>query len=516
MPRAFCLAIAGLVLAGSWLLWFATRWGIGLYTDSIVYVGTARSILAGTGVSYFNDIGQFAPVIQYPPLYPAIVAAASLTGLDALDSARWLSILCYGANALLVADIVYNASSSAYAALLAALLSLTAFPMVYIHSQALTEPIFIFLVFLGFALLERYLDRPRLWLLLCCALCMGISCLVRYVGIAFVITGALVVLFLGGGNWLRRFIDTIKFGIVSSLPLAAWAVRNVLSAGNPVNRTFSFHPPPPKDFLPLIDTMAQWLLPIAIVEGMPWLGWLVIGLTFASFVCLARKTDLSRSNLLRLILYCVSGYMLFLLVSWTFNDQPLYFDTRTMALPYVGLMILAVCIISGRLRRAAWPAKSWRRFGVNCALIVVIALSTINSVLWLQQSYGNGIGYATEPWRNSELLKYVKATDEPRSIYSNAPDFIFTLTGKAAMMIPHKIHPWTKQPNNQWPGEIAAMRETLSQRNGVLVYFNGEERLWYLPSENELKTNLPLQIMKTATDGRIYSLKNVAALSHKR
>jgi len=513
MPRAFCLAIAGLVLAGSWLLWFATRWGIGLYTDSIVYVGTARSILAGMGVSYFNDMGQFAPVIQYPPLYPAMVAAASLTGLDALDSARWLSIICYGANALLVADIVYNASSSAYAALLAALLSLTAFPMVYIHSQALTEPIFIFLVFLGFALLERYLDRPRLWLLLCCALCIGVSCLVRYVGIAFVLTGAFVVLFLGGDSWLRRFVDTIQFGIVSSLPLAAWAVRNVLSAGNPVNRTFSFHPPPPKDFLPLMDTMAQWLLPIAIVEGAPWLGWLVVGLTFAMLVCWARKTDLSRSNLLRLILYCVSGYMLFLLISWTFNDQPLYFDTRTMALPYVGLMILTVCIISGRLRHVTWPAKSWRRFGVNCALIVVIALSTINSVLWLRQSYVDGIGYATELWRSSELLRYVKAAAESRPIYSNVPDFIYTLTGKTATMVPHKIHPWTKQPNNQWAREIAAMGERLNQPNAVLIYFNGEGRLWYLPSAKELEKYLPLQVLKTATDGKIYSLKQGLATS---
>src|SRR5258706_1997214 len=128
MPRAFCLAIAGLVFAGSWLLWFTTRWGIGLYTDSIVYVGTARSILAGTGVSYFNDIGQFAPVIQYPPLYPAMVAAVRLSGLDALGSARWLSIICYGGNALLVAYIVYNARSSSYAAVVAALVSIHALP----------------------------------------------------------------------------------------------------------------------------------------------------------------------------------------------------------------------------------------------------------------------------------------------------------------------------------------------------------------------------------------------------
>jgi hypothetical protein len=295
--------------------------------------------------------------------------------------------------------------------------------------------------------------------------------------------------------------------------LAVWLVRNFFSAGNPVNRTFSFHPPPLKDFLPMLDTMAEWLLPIAIVEGVPSVARLVVGMTFVLFVWLASKADLSRSNLPRLILYCVSGYALFLLISWTVNDQPLYFDTRTMALPYAGLMILALCIISDRLRKSAWPAKSWRRFGVNSAFIVVIAMSMINSALWLQQSYVDGIGFATESWRNSELLKFVKAADEPRLIYSNAPDFIFTLTGKNAMMIPHKIHPWTKQPNKQWAGEIAAMREQLNQRNAMLVYFNGEGRLWYLPSEKELESYLPLQVVKTAMDGRIYSLKNVASAS---
>jgi hypothetical protein len=205
--------------------------------------------------------------------------------------------------------------------------------------------------------------------------------------------------------------------------------------------------------------------------------------------------------------------MLFLLVSWTINDQPLYFDTRTMALPYVAIMILTVCIISARLRQAAWPAKSWRRFGANSALIVVVALSTINSFLWLQQSYVDGLGYATEPWRSSELLRYVRASDEPRPIYSNAPDFIYTFTGKTAAMVPHKIHPWTKQPNDQWAREIAAMGKQLNQPNAVLIYFNGEGRLWYLPSEHELEKYLPLHIIKTTTDGKIYSLKQSLATS---
>jgi hypothetical protein len=63
----------------------ATHLGIGLYPDSIVYIGTARSILNGDGVRFLNDIGQIAPVTQYPPLYSLMIAALGVLGLDPLD-----------------------------------------------------------------------------------------------------------------------------------------------------------------------------------------------------------------------------------------------------------------------------------------------------------------------------------------------------------------------------------------------------------------------------------------------
>jgi hypothetical protein len=51
------------------------------------------------------------------------------------------------------------------------------------------------------------------------------------------------------------------------------------------------------------------------------------------------------------------------------------------------------------------------------------------------------------------------------------------------------------------------MKKQLQDRNGVLIYFFAEERLWYLPSQNELENKMPLQIVKTATDGMIYRAK---------
>src|SRR5262245_20193133 len=186
-------ALAGLTFLGAAVLWLATPWGIGIYTDSLVYIGAARSLVAGAGFQHLNDIGQLSPVNHYPPGYPSLVAAFAWTGLDALEAARWVSIsFCVG-NSLLVAYIVYRATLSYGAMLLAAFLSWVAFPMVYINSQALTEPPFIFLTLLGFCFLARYLKEQHTLWIYAAALAVGLGCLMRYVGVANGLTGAAVI-----------------------------------------------------------------------------------------------------------------------------------------------------------------------------------------------------------------------------------------------------------------------------------------------------------------------------------
>jgi hypothetical protein len=45
----------------------------------------------------------------------------------------------------------------------------------------------------------------------------------------------------------------------------------------------------------------------------------------------------------------------------------------------------------------------------------------------------------------------------------------------------------------------------------VLIYFDDEKRLWYLPSIHELEAKFPLQVIKQAKDGAIYRLNGHAA-----
>ena len=502
--------VIGLVVIEMAALWLATRWGIGIYTDSLVYIGSARGILAGDGYQYLNDIGQLAPVTHYPPGYPWLIAAFAWTGLDALDAARWVSLFFCAGNSLLVAYIAYRATLSHGAMLLSAFLSLVAFPMVYINSQALTEPPFIFLTLLGFCFLARYLQdghRPSIYWF---ALAVGLGCLVRYVGIANGLTGAAVILFHGREDWRKRFIDAATFSVLSAMPLIVWVARNYFSTGNTVNRTFSFHLPALADLLPSIDTVGHWLLPMSLVDNAPWPARLFLLLVFLLLCGLGRRVDLSRTWYPRLMVYCVLGYGTFLLISILVCDASLYFDTRTMALPYAATMIVVLSIITEWLRKNRAQEKFRRWIAFDCAMAVLLTLQTINGVMWLLLSYVSGIGFGADIWKNSELLNFAKNAPASTSIVSNAPDFIYVLTGRRTAMIPHKVDPETRQPNELYEQGLAAMGEQLKQPNAVFVYFNDENGRWYLPSIKELETQLPLRVVKSAKDGAIYNRQPAA------
>ena len=74
-------------------------------------------------------------------------------------------------------------------------------------------------------------------------------------------------------------------------------------------------------------------------------------------------------------------------------------------------------------------------------------------------------------------------------------------------MIPRKIDSNNGLPNKRYADEITDMKERLSKGNGFILYFDTESRLWFLPSKDELEKKLPLQVIKTATDGTIYTLR---------
>jgi len=71
-------------LAGSVLIWYSTRWGPWVYSDSAGYIGIAKNILEGKGLGLLRPDGVLNPLTLHVPFYPILLSAIGFTGLDIL------------------------------------------------------------------------------------------------------------------------------------------------------------------------------------------------------------------------------------------------------------------------------------------------------------------------------------------------------------------------------------------------------------------------------------------------
>jgi len=139
------MALILLSLCGYFLLLYTTPQGLGLNDDSIAYIAAARSLMAGDG---FREAWLISnnPMTHFPPGFPSILALIGLlTGLDPLRGARVFNALLFGLNVGLTGWLGWRMTGSRVASLIVALLTLTSSSLLYVHSRAMSEPLYIFL-----------------------------------------------------------------------------------------------------------------------------------------------------------------------------------------------------------------------------------------------------------------------------------------------------------------------------------------------------------------------------------
>jgi hypothetical protein len=496
--------VAGLAFLAFCTTLIATRWGIGLSPDSLVYIGVARSLLEGNGVTYLNDVGELAPVNHYPPLYPSMIAGLALTGMDPLIAAKWMNAFFFAANVVLVSLVALASTLSYGASLTAALLVFTSFPMVQIHSMAWSEPVFVLFGFSGLFLLASYLQGARRGLLYASASAIAVSCLARYAGIAFVWTGVLGIFLPAPRQGKKRLADAFVFSMLSLLPLMAWVCRSLWLAGSAANRTFGFHPPTGDDLITALNSLCLWVFPAGILAAPVWMRLAALGMGLLLVLRFTGQKTLPTARSYRLAAIFLFAYGIFIFVARCFFDSAISFDTRILAPAYVAAMIVVVSIMAQWIKNT--PSSGlWRaRLVLAVFVVAVTAIQTTKSVGWWKHAYANGIGYTGLVWRNSETLRFVNTVDPAAPIFTNVPDVIYMLTGRRTNMIPRKVDPKSRIPNKRYDSEIAHMKERLKQRNGVVAYFYAPQRLWYLPSASELQTDAGLRLIAQKMDGYIY------------
>ena len=204
---------AAAVIAILLIILGTSKYGPGISADSVAYMHAARSLAAGKGYVYF---GFDAPFIQWPPLYPSLLAIAELLGLDVATAANYLNAFILGLIIFIFG--VWAAKNIRYRIyVLWGLVALVfSVPLLYVSRYVWSEPLFILLLLLFIIEVEKYIKTQKHGFLLLAAVFAALACMTRYIGVVLVLTGVVVIL-LQRKKFVNRLCSILVFGLSNSL-----------------------------------------------------------------------------------------------------------------------------------------------------------------------------------------------------------------------------------------------------------------------------------------------------------
>jgi hypothetical protein len=527
----FLLATLGVLI-----IWLATRFGIGIMPDSTVYIDAAHNLIDGRGLVALAGSGEFKPLTHYPPFYPATLACLARVGLFfgsiPIESiARIVNSVLFGANVLLVGiGIRSYARESFWGPIIGSSLALMAPDIAGIHTLALTEGLFIFLTLCGLILLARFIETRRRAYLITAAGAIALSLLTRYVGVALVLTGLVVLMFVNGRTLRRRLVDLLIFGLTSCVPMTLWVIRNLRAGEGMSDREFVYHPPGLGKAVTGLSTISGWLLVGRVRPGFRIMFFAVEMVAVSLFaIYLVRQMRqashgdncepagaiqggpverrLGGSPVPLIFLVFTVIYISFLIFTASFVDADFVPDERALVPVHVAMIVL-VSVLSWKVFTTLRKVGMVRITFIAIAVLFLCSYS-VRGGMWLWHTRQDGQGYASRAWRESKTIEQVKTLPAGAPIFSNGYEAIYYLTHRPAMYLPEKVKHGTGRVNVNFAAEVESMGKALKDRRGVLVYFNTFPERWFLPSEIDLRKQLPLSPITTLNDGSIYKVNSV-------
>lgn len=533
MPRSrdYAAPLVSLTaVAGALLVLYTTRHGVGVSPDSTVYVGAARSLLAGRGLVALDAAGTLRPLTHYPPLFPAALAlCAGAARVDPVEAARGLNALLFGAT-LLLSGLALRARGAVWLAALCPFLLAFSPDLLRVHTMAWSEPLFIFASLAGLVLLSLRLDGCGRKYLFASAAAFALAMLARYVGVVLVGAGVFAVLAFSRESRARKALDALALTCVACLPLALWLVRNSLAGGDATHRTFDFHPVLLPHLRAALATASGWLV-AGKPRAAPWIAVALTEVFAASALLLARltrprdaaqgdaargdaiqgdetrgDTDRDARTLTRLphvLATFALLYVSFLFVNAVFVEFDSVFDDRALAPAHVALVTLA-CLLASRLRLGAGAGRAQKlTAALLCALLTGSHLA--RGSRWARAAARDGQNYASRAWRDSETIARVRSLPAGTHVFTNGQDAVYFLAARSASAVPARVVRGTGRANPDYQSELEAVRARMREEGGVLVYLRGmSERDWFTPAEDELRESLSLRLLAECGDGAIY------------
>lgn len=500
------LAVSVLLSVGLVLI-ATSRFGPGLSTDSVYYLSGADNIAAGRG---FLDFKGF-PLTLWPPLLPFLIAVVSkLAGFTTLLTGSIVNLISL---ALLVVAAGFLLKASGlekkywfYIGVLSVSISVS---LISLASNLVTDVSFILFSILFLLAMKSYYVKPTRQALLLMAAVAGLSALLRWIGISFIIIGAALVSIQNWGKWKAWLKEILPFAVLASLPLILWAGRNYSLTHNFFGRRSASQ-------IDLIGNLAfsyarisQWFLPNSITKRADLSIFFFLGVLL---LILINKRSEVKKQIREFILSSDVVYLIFIsiyFVSVVFttitSDHVDQYDDRYQFIIFLPLLIIIFIAIEKML--LPHLAKFGRLANVAIVAIFSVWLSYQGFLTYrfVEASLDEGVAYYNvynvRDYRQSSFVSFLQDYEFAQGIplYSNNASAVYLYTKR-------QVDNSASDSVNFLASPEFLLSELISWPSEDLVYL-----IWFTPnlkrnyySPEQLEAVSSLELIHSEPDGQLY------------
>ncbi len=486
------------------VLWFSiSKLGLGLSTDSVHMLFGATNLAAGRGLLSFDG----SPVILWPPLYPALLAALHvLTGLSAFAAAHLLQVASFLGISFCLSVLFLRIFPEDFPlAVLGSVLSDIGIVVVAGFGMVGSDYIHLFLVVLCVLLVALYLEQPSGSLYVAIFVAAMLAMLQRYLGVAAIATAALCIVLWSKGTRGQRLVHSGLL-LLAAVPATLWLIL-----WSPL-----LTPRPPVAFSENLgwfsNAMLGWFLPAGAIQAHPvfylTLLWVLIALVAFALWAGRRSLPLFAASVLlfgplyTLALFGSAAIAYYNRLEGRFL-LPLY-------IPSIVGLLLAMKIMLSALR-SRWPARyplgRLAAFGTLCLFAVLLLSVTLPSVIASHSGISGPADNAFNnlSWRRNGALRFWQA-HRPAGSYillSNQPDGVAFYTGHSCVDSPRRrLGPYG---TDEFPVESYASALFGSGRPVYIVWIETNDREYFYKPE-DLAPIADVEQLYSGSDGAVFHL----------
>ena len=263
-----------LLIVGTLLGLLLTRHGVNLADDADTYIGVARNLADGHGltVPFTNVLDPFSPatavgfhgevpLLLFGPLLSLVLAPFEWLGIASVDVVRYLNPVLLGLSLAVLGLLAWRITRRSLVLSLAVVLLSLHTSMLELFGFVQSETLFVPLTLAALLFLGRWAATGRTRCLVAFTAFAALASLARMVGVSLALVGVVAVILWSTERWTTRAARAVAVAAGALGPLLVFTLYERSLIGSGRGRPLSFRLPGTYDFRPSLDSVTRWLLP---------------------------------------------------------------------------------------------------------------------------------------------------------------------------------------------------------------------------------------------------------------